>query len=428
MKNVRLGGNLEKIYSRPIISFLVSMISGIALGSQFPSYALWLCLIIVVCAGFILYLIKQKKTALLSPIILFIAIGYISIQPWVVPKLPSNHIIHFVDSHKWKIVGTIDNNPIEIKNRQKFILQTETLWGNNTSFSVLGKLRVTVIGIGHKLSMGDRVSFTSRIRSIRSFNNPGGFDYKRYMEFKRIWGTAYVQREKISLLERPLENSFRLRIQAARDKISDLIETTKEGDQQKVLKALIIGDKKCIPQYLRETFNRAGVGHLLAISGLHIGIVATVAFILFSWMLSHSKTFLWNAWTKKGAAVLSLIPVFFYGLVAGMSPSTQRAVIMVTVFLMTFLFEREQDPMNTLAFAAMLILIVHPPALFSISFQLSFSAVFSILYGLSRIPIQQSRDKSLANQKIGYKVKEKLLSFILVSLFAILGTFPFVIF
>ncbi|MEJ2655633.1 MAG: ComEC/Rec2 family competence protein, partial [Desulfobacterales bacterium] len=84
--------------------------------------------------------------------------------------------------------------------------------------------------------------------------------------------------------------------------------------------------------------------------------------------------------------LLSVVPVVIYGLLSGMSPSTQRALIMVMVFLTAFLFEKEHDLINTLAIAAMIILIVRPPCLFSISFQLSFAAVLAIIYGLSRIP------------------------------------------
>jgi competence protein ComEC len=135
------------------------------------------------------------------------------------------------------------------------------------------------------------------------------------------------------------------------------------------------------------------VGHVLAISGLHIGIVATVAFFFFQKLLSFVRPLLWRAWTRKGAAIFSLVPVCIYGLVSGMSPSTQRAVIMVGAFLMTFLFERERDTLNTLALAAFIILILFPHSLFSISFQLSFLAVLSILYGLSCIQKVPSNDR-----------------------------------
>ena len=416
-----------KIYSRPVIPLLASMISGIASGSWFPGYRVWSYSVIFVCAALILYLIKQKKTVFISPIILFIALGYLSIQPWVSPRFPSNHVINFADTHKWKIVGVIDKSPVRYKNRLRFILQAETLVEDNRSFSVTGKIRVTVTGNMPNLSVGDRISFAGRIKSIRNFNNPGGFDYRRYMAFKKIWTTSYVRGERLVILKKNREKGVCRIIEDSRNKISDLIEKTGQGEEQGVLKALIIGDRNSIPQYLREAFNRAGAGHLLAISGLHIGIVATVTFIFFRWILSYFKPFLWNAWTKKGAAALSLFPVFAYGLLSGMSPSTQRAVIMVTVFLMTFLLERESDPINTLALAAMLILAAYPPSLFAISFQLSFSAVFSIIYGLSWAHNNiWPHDNGMIKKGWLYQVLEKLLSFLLVSFFAILGTMPIV--
>jgi len=207
------------------------------------------------------------------------------------------------------------------------------------------------------------------------------------------------------VLNRTSGRGFRRILGRARTAISNFIEQNSREEPKEVLKALIVGDKTGISQSLREAFNRSGTGHLLAISGLHIGIVATVAFVMFRWVLSHVKPFLWYAWTRKGAAILSMIPVLAYGLIAGMSPSTQRAVIMVVVFLMTFLFAREHDPINTLALAATLILVIHPPSLFSVSFQLSFAAVFSILYGMSKT----RPTRSIENKR--FKGGEKLLSF-----------------
>ncbi|MFC1826259.1 DNA internalization-related competence protein ComEC/Rec2, partial [Thermodesulfobacteriota bacterium] len=210
-----------------------------------------------------------------------------------------------------------------------------------------------------------------------------------------------------------------------RCKISDLIDKTAAGKPQNVLKALIVGDRSSIPPDLREAFNRAGVGHLLAISGLHIGIVASGAFIFFVRILSYIKPLLWHARTKKAAVVFSLLPVLFYGLLAGMSPSTQRAVIMVAVFLLSFFFEREQDLVNTLALAAMLVLIINPPALFSISFQLSFIAVLVIIYSLSRVQNPWKSDPAELKKGKLFQIKQKLFYFLAASFFAILGTLPF---
>ncbi len=396
------------------------------MGTWFPGQSFCAYILVSICAGIIIWHIQQKNTGFVSPIFLFLALGYLSIQSWVAPEFPPNHVIHFTDTHPWQIVGVVDTPPLEHPDRIKFHLRVETLGEDSAAFPVLGKIRVTLAGSGRQLSRGDRISFFSRIRSIRNFHNPGGFDYKRYMTLKKVWGTAYVSGKKLAVLDRDNEKGVRRVIEGARNKISDLIENSGSGRQQGVLKALIVGDRNSVTQELRDTFNRAGIGHLLAISGLHIGIVAATAFLFFRWVLSHIHLFLWHAWTKKGAVVFSVIPVWVYGLLSGMSPSTQRAVIMVTIFLLAFLFESEYDPLNTLALAAMLILVVHPPSLFSISFQLSFIAVLAIISGLSSVRIPSAFNSNQIKKHRHRKISKKLFYFFLVSFFAILGTLPLV--
>ncbi len=345
----------DNIYFRPVVPLLLSMISGIAAGSWLPGHDVLAYVVVSISICLIFHAIRKNRTVIILPIVLFVVLGYLSIQSWVMPNFPPNHVIHYFDTHPWKIAGVIDTPVATNSNRQKFILRTETLEWNKKSFPVTGKIRVTISGRGVKLYRGDRIVFSSRMKSIRNFNNPGGFDYKRYMAFRKVYGTAYVSAQKLTLLKRNAETGIGMIIANARRKISDLIDQTGQGKEQGVLKALIVGNRNSISKELKEAFNRAGIGHLLAISGLHIGIVATAAFLFFKYILSHIKFLLWHAWTKKGAVILSVIPVFIYGLLSGMSPSTQRAVIMVTVFLMAFLFEREHDPMNTLAVAALLI-------------------------------------------------------------------------
>jgi len=411
--------NVDNLYSRPLIPLLLSLILGLVFGFWFPQHYVLAYTVIVLCSCLLFYNIIKKKIAFASPTLLFCALGYLSIQPWIVPNFPSNHIIHFADSNPRKIVGIIADEPIKKKNRLKFILRAKALGKKNSSFPVIGKIRVTVTGKENKLSIGDMITFTAKIKLIRNFKNPGGFDYKRYMTFKGIWGTTYIKGSNITILKRDSVKDLRFAIEDTRKKISDLIEKESQGEEKEVLKALIIGDRNGISQDLREDFNRAGVGHLLAISGLHIGIVATFAFILFSWVLSRIDLFLRNTWTRKGAAALSLLPVFFYGLLAGMSPSTLRAVIMVTVFLMTFWIERERDPINTLAIAAIVILVFNPASLFSVSFQLSFIAVLSIIYGISKIG-----KKDIIKKEKRFLIRNKVFSLFLVSFFAIIGTLP----
>ncbi len=418
----------DDFYTRPIIALLLALIGGIVLGCQFPGYAIGALSIGLFAAAYMGALIIRKKAAGLIPVIFFMSLGYAAVQPWLSPRFPTEHIQHFSDETRWQISGVVDSHPVEIKYLKKFVLRADMLTHKKASHRVTGRIRVTVRGPSPTFARGDRVVFRSRLRQIRNFNNPGGFNYQRYMAFKGIWRTAFTKGDRLQVVQKSASNNLAQRLNDSRLAMSALIERAGKGSSRAVLKALVIGDRTAISSELRDTFNRAGVGHILAISGLHIGIVATVAFLLFQKMLCFVKPFLWRAWTRKGAALLALFPVCIYGLISGMSPSTQRAVIMVTAFLMTFLVAREHDPINTLALAAFIILIVYPPSLFSISFQLSFLAVLSILYGL--LCTQRLLRINSENFGAGFRfwLSRKILAFFLVSFFAICGTLPLVMF
>jgi competence protein ComEC len=418
----------DRILFRPLIPLLISLVGGILLGSRFAGFATGAGVLALVWAGFSLIGLYRRKPGFFMPLLLFVSLGYLSIQPWLSPRLPAHHITHYTDSHRWEIFGQIANQPQHIKNRARFDLRVASLDADHQTHAVAGLLRVTVRGDLPEIAVGDIIRFKSRMRSIRNFKNPGGFDYKRYMAFRGIYATAYVRGDRIRIVEKsPSALVFQI-INRVRGTFADLVEKSGTSEVQGVLKALIIGDRTRISDATRQRFNRAGVGHLLAISGLHIGIVATVAFTFFHWLMGWIKPFLWRAWTRKTAALLSLLPVIAYGVVAGLSPSTQRAVLMVAVFLMAFILAKEQDSLNTLALAALVILVVDPPSLFSISFQLSFVTVGVIIFGFSSIR-NYAVLKIAPSQSTWYqRLSVRLVSFLLVSLFAICGSLPLVAF
>ncbi len=472
----------NKYLLRPMVILSFSLAFGIISGNLFPGHRGLSWLVMVICLLPVIRRVLYKKAAFFSLVILFFAYGHLSLQPYVSPEFPPNHVIHYADGHKWIITGRIAEKPIKDEDRLKFVLHVEKL-GKRTP--VTGDIRVTLgEQPSEELSAGDKVSFVSRIKRIRNFGNPGSFDYEGYMAFRKLWATASVYGALTGLFE-VLERGKIGGLERFRREISDLIEETGPGKHVGVLKALIIGDKSEISEEMREDFSHAGIAHLLAISGLHVGIIVGVAFALFRWVFSRFKSLDWQLISKKGAAVVSLFPTVGYGLLAGMSDSlltptaiiatviflvpfglvffcglpnpslwhtltekkrglailcwfpalgyalfvgtsvstsTQRAVIMSVVFLMAFQFDDEENiPMNTLASAAMLILLIHPPSLFSISFQLSFASVFSIIYGHSKI----YGSKSMEDHQIR-KEQKGIFSFFLVSLFATLGALPFI--
>ncbi|MCF8068291.1 MAG: DNA internalization-related competence protein ComEC/Rec2 [Desulfobacterales bacterium] len=410
----------ENFYARPIIPLLLSLIFGILFGARITGFQTVLYVLVSICL-IVIYSFFKRNTYIttIASLILFAAIGHLSIQFRLSPDLADNHIKYFANN-KAVVTGYV-YSPVQINNdRAGFVLRTEEVILKDAIMPVTGNLRVTVMDNFTDFEKGDKVRLTGRIKKLYNFNNPGGFDYKRYMAFQNIYASIFTQGKYFKVLEKGSNNFLYTSLENTRKSIRAITDNTDTKDTKAILNALIIGDRNGISQDLRNIFNRSGMGHVLAISGFHVGIVAASAFFIFRWVLSFSKFLLWQAWTKKGAAMLSLFPVIIYGLVSGMAPSTQRAVIMVSVFLLAFLVEREQDPLNTIAVAAMVILVIHPPAIFSISFQLSFMAVLAIIYGFSRF--------SLFEYVEGFwpKMKNRVLSLTLVSLFAIFGTFPIV--
>ncbi|MBU0545457.1 MAG: DNA internalization-related competence protein ComEC/Rec2 [Proteobacteria bacterium] len=418
---------IRDVYFRPVIPLLLSMMAGISCGLFFDGHSTWAYLSITCSAGLLLIRAIRNKTAVFLPLLLFFSLGYLSIQPWFPETLPLNHISRYTDTSPVNISGRVTESPEIRDNRLLFELSVQTIDIDGKVIPISGKINVRVLNNIPDISAGDMVFFKSGIRSVRNFNNPGGFDYERHMAFKGISGTAYVTGDEISIEKNEENINVKWLIGYARNKFSIMIDSAASAGEAGVLKALLIGDQNFISPEVREDFNRTGTSHILAISGLHIGIVAAVSFLLFKKILSFFNLFLWNAWTRKGAAILSLIPVIIYGLLAGMSSSTQRAVIMVSVFLLSFLIEKENDVINTLAVAAMLIIAIHPPSLFLVSFQFSFLSVLFIILGMQKT-LYRANKRNDADGGWRNRLQKKTAAFFLVSFFAIIGTLPVVMY
>ena len=410
-------------WNRPAIPLLIAFIFGILIGNVRPGivFVFYISASLSACAV-ILHIIRNKPS-LIQPLFLFICLGYLAIQPWQTVNLPTNHVIHHTDETKKIITGIVLTKPLFKHHRYQFTLATESVGHDRQKSDITGKLRVTASGEIPAIHIGDRIALKGKIRPIRNFNNPGGFDYQRYMAFSGVYAKVYARGDRLQILAQ-VQTIKPLRIiESLHKKISKHLDRSSTGEPQQILKALLLGDRNQISDALRESFTRSGVAHILAISGLHIGIIASAAFLLFSKTLARFPKLLWKARVQKAAALLSILPILFYGLLAGMSPSTQRAVIMVIIFLLTFPMEKEHDLINTISIAALLILVFSPPALFSISFQLSFAAVLSIVYGLSKFsPI------NLESQTPWKAWLRKLILFFMVSFLATLGTMPIVLY
>jgi competence protein ComEC len=407
-------------YHRPIIPFTLALAAGILVGEVLPGYRVAGWLLAAVCGLLLAVSLFRKKSMVAVPLVLFLSVGYLSIQAWVSPVFPPEHIRYAANGEKSIVTGVVASSPVVSGYRQSFFLEVESLGTGASVQETCGRLRVSLSGKSPEVNTGDRISFVGRLRRIRSFRNPGGFDYERYMAFKGVWVSASVQGESVSIKDRGLPVGLDVWVAPGRKALAAEIDAVTSSDVGGVLKALLLGDRTGLSDSLRQAFQRVGIGHLLAISGLHVGMVAGGAFFLFLKVFGRFPPLLQRAWTRRAAALPALAAVWGYALLAGMSPSTQRAGIMASIFLAALFVGRPQDTLNSLAVAAMAILIVSPPAFFAASFQLSFTAVLAIVLILSLVPAPD-----MVHPPAGWKkIFRRVAVFLLVSLAAILGTLP----
>ena len=233
--------------------------------------------------------------------------------------------------------------------------------------------------LSSRLQMGEELWVRSRISPPVSARNFDEFDYARYLIRKGISGTGFVasghwrfsecrkENEGIATVLYRLAASYRTQIENLYRRLGI------EGDELAVLSALTLGDKTDLSESVRESYSVAGVSHVLALSGLHIGLLYALAFFLLRPLLlgGQSGRFL--------RSLLLILLLWLFAFFTGLSPSVVRSAAMFSIWALADLCGRQSFSLNTLALTAWLMLLVRPVWLFDVGFQLSFAAVLSIL-------------------------------------------------
>ncbi len=423
--------------------------SGILSGSCFQEHKLaFSFLIFFILILLFLSIYSNKKFVFFLSCCLIFCFGILSIQSRLFPDLPSDHIVNYPDRSKITITGKIVSFAKHYKRKSRITLLCQSIkTKDNIQKKVTGRINVNIYGQSNDMPVyGDIIMFESSVKSIRNFMNPGSFDYERFLKLKGVYGTAYTTTKKLKILTNKYrdqsglpaaktENSFAiLRNFFAKNNIGFftlllqkierlrtnyyyfVLNHAKDPTAGKILTALVTGKKEVISSDVRDLFSKAGISHLLAISGLHLSIVGFLFFFLFYRLLSFVPSFLISGRSKKAAGILTILPLLFYTVFSGFSPSTQRAALMIIVVLVSYIFEKEKDIFATLSIAGILILVLDPGALFSISFQLSFAAVIFIVCGialLKRYPFGLKKNKF-----------SKTIQMVCAAFFAGMGTFP----
>ncbi len=233
----------------------------------------------------------------------------------------------------------------------------------------------------HRPMPGEVVILTAHLSPPSGPAEPGGFDFQRHAWFQRIGGVGYT-RTPVLLLE---PRRAGVPLVAARLALSDRVQAALPGETGAFAAALMTGDRSAIGQDMLWDLRRANLAHLLAISGLHMGLVAGFVFASIRVLLALVPTVGLRVPAKKIAAIGALAVAAGYLALSGGNVATERAFVMVAVFLMAVVFDHRALSLRAVAVAAVAVLLIRPESLLSPGFQMSFAATTALVFVFGRI-------------------------------------------
>ncbi|GAB5416048.1 MAG: hypothetical protein Crog4KO_13680 [Crocinitomicaceae bacterium] len=226
---------------------------------------------------------------------------------------------------------------------------------------------------------GDIILFNTDLSPIENSGNPGEFDAKSYWFCKNIHSMGFLGIEDFTLIDYQEPNWLDQTFKKTRTYLSGVIEESLPEKEASIARALLLGDKSKLSGETRESFGNAGAMHVLAISGLHVGIIM---YLLFFALKGAAR------WISRNIAVIiTLAFLWCFAGVTGFSPSVVRATLMFSLLLIDQQLGRSNNAMNTLFFSGFVILLINPLTLFDIGFQLSYGAMFGIFLFFDRITL-----------------------------------------
>lgn len=395
---------------RPVIWVTISYIAGILLSSILKSfswvYIAWITAVFCLLIGFLL-LKKGKPYLSIIILLLFMWTGFVNGQ---IARVDFSGLNSFQGS-TLNLTGQVLEVVRYDSDRAVYDVQVEYVEDEGRKYLTRGKIRLSQYFYGEGenrkiFSPGDIIRIRGELRKPQGRRNPRGFDYRGYLEKQGIFYTVNVSESQVELIgTKPFKWPYSWII-AVHNWLKSIMEKNLREPVLALVKSMIIGDKGGLPYRLRDEFSKTGLAHILAISGLHVGYIVLA--------LSAVQRFL--KLPPKIAFLAQALFLGFYCLLVGGAASAIRAAIMAIIVMGGRLLGRRPDPVNSMALAALIVLIFRPLDIYDVGFQLSFGAVGGIFLYSNRI-------------KKALKFLPNFISnSISVSLAAQLGTWPLILY
>ncbi len=400
----------EEIRKRPFIRLTIPFIVGIliAIFTNFTTLIYTLVLIAsLVCFLFLNYknnFTKNRFVGLLMGIIL-ISTGALLTSV----NLEKSHNTKLTN-YKGFIIGEICKDPKSTEKTIVLNIEIKAIKNNTEWISTAGKtlLYLEKNTKAESLIIGDKIVFSPELSEVENKGNPEEFDYKQYLAYNLVYNSDYLEGDDWELLDSDGVINIRYNfLRFRQDLIAKLQDAGLKDEELGVISALALGYKDNLSDEIRHSYASSGAMHILAVSGLHVGIIYGMLIFILSFIKSKKLQWL------KTVIIISFI--WFYAILTGLSPSVSRAALMFTLIAIGKLQNKGSDSLNAIAASAFILLVINPMNIMNIGFQLSYIAVIGIILLYPKI-------YSLLNPK--NKILDKIWSLTAVSVAAQIATAP----
>lgn len=348
----------HRVGSMPMLFALIPFISGIILANSY-SIPLWLAAAGMAIFAIVAWCIRARRGVVAYCFIALILFGYL------VAELRRERVDIPYDKDI-ELVVSIDKHPA--MRYSKYSVEGEIeRWRDGDAWHD-SDYRVQLYTACDTLAVGDRVHLRTHLRERISNNE----SYNSLLHHRGVVGRIDINAYDILSIEHDISYSLHARA------IEHLSYYAQDSSAYSTVEAMVAGSRRMQSEELREAYSRTGLSHLMAVSGLHLGIVLIIVnILLIPLLLIHRGHLVRN--------ILVLIAIWIYVAVCGASPSVVRAAMMVSIVYLTYYSSQRYNTANILAMAILLMLIYRPDNIYDISFQLSVTAVMGI--ALWAVPI-----------------------------------------
>jgi competence protein ComEC len=273
------------------------------------------------------------------------------------------------------IKAILEEHPIEKPKSYKAEAKITRMITQDSSFNVVGKIIIYFKkdSFDHQLKPGSQIIFNRPLQEIKNTGNPGAFDYKRYALFNEITHQVYLTPEDFRLLNVRNIVWFESFLFSTKDYVLNVFKKFIPGKKECGLaEALLIGYKDDLDKNLLQSYTNTGVVHIIAVSGMHLALIFLLLDFVFKPLLRHRRT----KWLHP-VLVISILWIFTF--ITGGAASIVRAAVMFTFVMIGKTLKRNASIYNILAASAFCLLLYNPFWLWDVGFQLSYTAVLSIV-------------------------------------------------